>query len=66
MSQIEDLSHGQFMIGIAQGDLIGQTTLGQRVGKIGTYRTGANNHYLSWSPRVIIHLCSSIVAGVIS
>jgi hypothetical protein len=66
MSQIEDLSHSQLMIGIAQGDLIGQTTLGQRVGKSRTYRTGANNHYLSWSPRVIIHLCSSIVAGVIS
>jgi hypothetical protein len=55
MNQIEDLSHGQFMIGIAQGDLIGQTALGQRVGKSGTHRAGANNHDLSWFPRVIIH-----------
>jgi len=43
MSQIEDLSHGQFMIGIAQDDLIGQTTLSQRIGKSGTYGAGANN-----------------------
>jgi hypothetical protein len=62
MSQIENLSNGQFMIGIAQGDLIGQTTLGQRVGKRGTHRSGANNHNLSWSPSVITHLCSSVAA----
>ena len=52
MSQIENLSHCQFMIGIEQDDLIGQTALRQRVGKSGTHSAGANNHYLSWFPCV--------------
>ncbi len=41
MSQIENLSHCQFMIGIEQDDLIGQTALRQRVGKSGTHSAGA-------------------------
>jgi hypothetical protein len=60
MNEIKDLAHGQFMIGIAQGDLIGQTTLGQRVGKSGTHRAGANDHNFSWFPRVVIHKYSSV------
>jgi hypothetical protein len=65
MNQIKNLTHGQFMIGIAQGDLIGQTTLGQRVGKSGTHRAGANDHDLSWFPRVIIHKYSSVVVPTV-
>jgi hypothetical protein len=55
MDQIEDLPQGQFMVGIAQGNLIGQTALGQRIGKGGTHGARANNHHFSRFPRFIIH-----------
>jgi hypothetical protein len=60
MNQIEDLPQGQFMVGVAQGNLIGQTALGQRIGKGGTHGARANNHHLSRFPRFIIHFYSSV------
>jgi hypothetical protein len=65
MNQIEDLPQGQFMVGIAQGNLIGQAALGQRVGKGGTHGARANNHHLSRFPRFIIHFCSSVVGQIV-
>src|SRR5208283_4576714 len=53
------------MIGIEQRDLIGQTALGQRVGKSGTHGSGANNHHLSWSPMLVDHFCSLVVVRTV-
>ena len=60
MNQIEDLPQGQFVVGIAQGNLIGQTALGQRIGKGGPHGARADNHHFSRFPTFIIHFCSSV------
>ena len=65
MNQIENLPQGQFMVGIAQGNLIGQTALGQRIGKSGTHGARANNHHFSRFPTFIIHFCSSAVVQTV-
>jgi hypothetical protein len=53
------------MVGVAQGNLIGQTALGQRIGKSGTHGARANNHHLSRFPRFIIHFYSSVVGQIV-
>jgi hypothetical protein len=65
MNQIENLPHGQFVVGIAQGNLIGQTALGQRIGKSGPHSARANDHHFSRSPKVIIHFRSSVVVQTV-
>ena len=56
MDQIEDLPRGQFVAGIAQGNLIPARPLwAGAYGKGGTHGARAHNHHLSRSP------CSSFI-----
>ena len=56
VGQIEHLAHCQFVVGVQQADLVGQSALGQREGEGGTHRAGADNHHLSRLPILVIHV----------